>query len=226
FEVQLLHDGMSLESRPELAILNGANAALVGSEIVQFTTASLTAPGRYRLAGLLRGRLGTERFMAAHGAGTRFVLLNGAVVAIERTLGALGAPRQFKAVGPNESIAAVPASSFTYDGENLRPLSPVHVRADRAPNGDATLTWIRRSRQGFDWVDGADAPLAEESERYELDILNAGTVVRTIATTGPQAFYSAADQQADFGAPQAVLNLNLYQISATVGRGAPLNATL
>ena len=39
-----------LSSVTELAMLNGANAALVGNEIVQFQTATLLSSGRYRLS--------------------------------------------------------------------------------------------------------------------------------------------------------------------------------
>lgn len=32
---------------------------------------------------------------------------------------------------------------------------------------------MRRSRIGWDWIDGVDAPLGEESERYQVTILRA-----------------------------------------------------
>src|SRR5690606_27805468 len=72
--VRLLMPEMELESRPELAILNGANAALIEGEVLQFRNAELLPDGSYRLSGLLRGRRGTERHMT-HDAGARFILL-------------------------------------------------------------------------------------------------------------------------------------------------------
>ncbi len=69
-------------------------------------------------------------------------------------------------------------------------------------------------------------PLNEESERYELDILNGPSVVRTIAATSPTVAYTAAEQTADFGSPQAAVAVKVYQISAAVGRGRPVTATL
>jgi hypothetical protein len=53
----------------------GANACLIGSEIVQFRDASLVSAGVYTLKGLLRGRRGTEASMTGHASGERFVLL-------------------------------------------------------------------------------------------------------------------------------------------------------
>ncbi|GAB4154084.1 MAG: hypothetical protein Tsb0016_26440 [Sphingomonadales bacterium] len=225
-DVRVLHEGMSLESRPELAILNGGNAALVGHEIIQFTTVSQIAPAQYRLRNLLRGRLGTEHHIVDHGIGDRFIFLNGALAAIDTSLGALGSPRQFKAAGPNESLAAITAVDFTYDGTNLKPLSPVHLRASRAADGSLNLKWIRRSRQGFDWIAGADAPLGEESEAYEIDILSGGNVLRTLATSVSQAVYTAQQQLADFGALPSQIGVNIYQLSASVGRGQPLHAVI
>ena len=72
----------------------------------------------------------------------------------------------------------------------------------------------------------ADVPLAEESERYEIDILDGSTVRRTISTTSPSATYSAADQTADFGAPQSACTIRLYQIAAGYGRGTPRTAVV
>ena len=33
-----------------------------------------------------------------------------------------------------------------------------------------TLTWARRSRAGFRWIDAGDVPLVEESEAYRVTI--------------------------------------------------------
>ncbi|EPP14379.1 hypothetical protein G153_13114, partial [Megasphaera sp. BL7] len=52
--------GGSLESRQEMAVLNGANLCVIGEEMVQFKNAILIAEDTYRLSGLLRGRFGTE----------------------------------------------------------------------------------------------------------------------------------------------------------------------
>ena len=59
-----------------------------------------------------------------------------------------------------------------------------------------------------------------------MDVLNGGNVVRTIATSSPSFPYTAAQQTIDFGSPQSSINVALYQLSATVGRGFPAAATV
>ncbi len=73
--VALLHDGMWLQGRSDLALTAGDNAALLGDEIVQFGRAEALGGGRFRLSRLLRGRRGTEWAAGLHEPGERFVLL-------------------------------------------------------------------------------------------------------------------------------------------------------
>jgi hypothetical protein len=225
--VTLLRADMALESRSELTVLNGANAALVGGEIVQFRNAVLEGDGSYTLSGLLRGRRGTEWAMAGHAAGEDFVLLvAGGLRSIEFGLGALDKPYRYKPVSANATLAETEGQTFAYSGLNLRPLSPVHATGARDGDGALSIGWVRRTRIGGEWTDGADVPLGEESERYDIDILSGGSVVRTITATAPTASYDATQQIADFGACQALVSLRIHQISAAVGRGFPLDAIL
>ena len=225
--VTLFSADMTLESRPELAILNGANAALVGNEIIQFCTATLNMDGDWVLSGLLRGRRGTERHMASHSAGERFILLEAsAVMPIETTLGTMGRDDLYKGVSVGALIEDVTATAFTYTAENLKPFAPVHGCGVRDGSGNLTLSWIRRTRVGGDWLDGTDVPLSEETESYELDIMDDEVVVRTLTSSTATATYTAADQTTDFGAPQSTVTVRVYQLSAVAGRGAALQATL
>ncbi|EDX78910.1 hypothetical protein BBAL3_67 [Brevundimonas sp. BAL3] len=59
-----------------------------------------------------------------------------------------------------------------------------------------------------------------------MEVMNGATVVRTLSVTTPTAIYTAAQQTADFGAPQASIAVRIYQMSATVGRGRAALATL
>jgi hypothetical protein len=115
----------------------------------------------------------------------------------------------------------------------LRPFSVAHVdqpwRTPRSP-GDLTIRWTRRSRAlSADSWGAVDAPLAEETEAYEVEILDGGTVKRTLAASATSAIYSAAQQTADWGAllgPGDTLDVRIYQLSALIGRGAAKTATL
>ena len=217
--VQLLRADMTLESRPGLAVLNGANLAVLGGELVQFRDAVLQPDGSYTLSGLLRGRRGSEHLTGTHVAGERFVLLGGGLLSLSPTVADIGRPVLVKAVSINTALADAAAVPVTYTGANLKPLSPVHVAATRDGAGTLEIAWVRRTRYGGGWLDGADVPLGEESERYEVDILSGGIVVRTLATTVPAASYGAAEQVADFGAVQPAVDARVYQLSALVGRG-------
>ncbi len=225
--VMLLRADMALESMSELGVLNGANAAVIGDEIVQFTNAVLEVDGSYTLSGLLRGRRGTEASVGAHAAGERFVLLDAATIAeIAAATAWIGKSYDYKPVSVRATLGATVPQAFAYEGRNLKPFSPVHAAGARNAGGDLTLSWIRRTRQPGDWADGADVPLAEETEAYEVDILDGATVVRTLTASSSQAVYSASDQVADFGAAQPSVAVRIYQLSAVVGRGSPLDATL
>ena len=88
----------------------------------------------------------------------------------------------------------------TVGREALKPLSPVHVTARREAGG-IRIRWMRRTRVGGDGWDAADVPLGEEAERYEVEILGNGAVMRSLAVSDPAVFYAAAQEMADFGAP-------------------------
>jgi hypothetical protein len=225
-DVLLLGDA-ELHSTSELAMLNGRNAALVGQEIIQFQYAELISAGKYRLSGLLRGRLGTDWAVSGHTAGERFILLNQAVEKQVVASQLIGLSRLYKAVTLGQSVAAVEPVSYTHQGIGFKPLSPVQVRAVRNVGGDVNLSWVRRSRIDADWRDHVDVPLAEATELYDVEILDGAAVKRSFfALSSPVVTYSAAQQIADFGAPQSSISVRVYQLSNRVGRGYGANATV
>jgi hypothetical protein len=125
------------------------------------------------------------------------------------------------------------ATSFTPAGVGLRPFPVVHVEQPwRKPrtSGDLTIRWTRRSRalSAGSW-DAVDAPLAEEVEAYEVEILDGATLKRVLSTATTSAVYTAAQQTADWGAllgPGDTLDVRITQLSSLVGRGAPRTVTL
>ncbi|HEX8573364.1 MAG TPA: phage tail protein [Allosphingosinicella sp.] len=194
-EVELLNEAMWLESRDDSALAAGANLAALGDELIQFGVAEPLGERRFRLSRLLRGRRGTEWAGAVHEAGEPFALIEaGSLAAVDAPLGSLGGEARLVATGlgdPEGLTAARPVS-----GEALRPPSPVHLRAERLPNGDIELSWVRRSRDGWVWLSGSDTPLGEESEGYSLTL--AGSGFERVATVAePFHRYTAAEQAAD-----------------------------
>jgi len=211
----------TLESRPELDVLNGYNAAVIGSEIIQFRSATLVAANTYVLRGLLRGRLGTEEQVGSHTVGERFVLLEaGRIESMQASMAEWYAEKTYR-VGPaTKSVldTVYREVTFTNTGRMFQPWSVCHVATSRDGAGNLTITWIRRDRNGA-WLDNVDVPMSETSEMYEIDIMNESTIKRTLKVTAPNVTYTAADQIADFGTTQAFITVRIYQMSNIRGRG-------
>jgi len=223
----LLLGASTLQSVTPLAVLNGANAAMIGNELIQYTTATLVEPGKYVLSGLLRGRLGTEWAVSGHMAGDRFVLLDGNLGKMTMANNVIGLPRQYKPVSFGSTLPATNAQSFTYSGVALKPYSPVQIAGLRDGSGNLTLNWVRRTRLGGDWQDGIDVPLNETLEGYEVDIISGTDIKRTIAgLSAPNTTYSAAEQTTDFGSVQSSVVMDIYQLSGIAGRGYAARVTL
>jgi hypothetical protein len=226
-------DQGTLSSVTELALLAGANAAAVQNEdgeweVLQFQNAVLVAPATYELSLFLRGQAGTESAMRSPlAAGARFVVLDAAVARVDMTQDEVGLSYIWKCGPANRDLGhpSYVEVAHAFSGIGLRPLSPVHVRGARS-GGDLTISWTRRTRLGGDSWDAADVPLGEEEERYEVDIMSGATVKRTLTSTTSSVVYTAAEQTADFGAPQASVTVRAYQMSTVFGRGAPKHATV
>lgn len=221
-----------LESRTADAVLAGANAAAIGGhgfwEIVQFRDVEQLSETLYRLTGLLRGRRGTEHNVGLAEDGDRFVMLStGTLTRVVLDLSLVNKPMLYKAVAAGLPIDGAPTQEFTGEGEALKPFSPGWLAATRDPAGDITITWIRRGRIGQTLAPGADVPLSEEIEDYEVEIMSDdGEARRTISVLEEVALYTAAQQVVDFGAVQPEITVRVYQISAAVGRGHYSEAVL
>jgi hypothetical protein len=224
-DVELLSPLSDLQSRAAADVLAGANLALLGDELIQFSQVEILSARHYRLKGLLRGRRGTEHLMGSHAVGERFVLLDPLPAGRDGLpLAQIGQTVRFKAISPQEGLGDVSAQSLVFNAHALRPLSPVALKAGLQANGDTLCTWIRRSRAGFDWIDGVDAPLAEDSELYQISILAGGTVVRQVNSALGSYLYTSSQRAAD--TPLGTLSLKVSQISAQVGAGPAVTLSL
>ena len=215
-EVELLSDAMWLESRSEAAVLSGANLAVVGDEIVQFSEVEPLGARRFALTTLLRGRRGSAAVL--HPAGARFVLLDpDRMLGIDPGLEAVGRTLRLRAAGSGD--AATPAVLHAFAGNAVRPLSPVRLSC-RADGGDAVFGWVRRSRAGFAWADAVDAPLGEAAEQYAVEVMVAGQVVRMATVEAPAWRYIAADRTADRAGSGTQVAFSVVQLGALGGPAA------
>ncbi len=223
----------ALVSVSDEQMFSGRNAAALRGpdgawEIIAFANAELVAGGVYRLSRLLRG-LGGEDFLAQRmlAAGATFVLLDEAVTPLTSNPADIGAPLRWR-LGPaglDYSDPAYVEFQAAPTAKALMPYAPARAFAKRGADG-VTLSFIRRGRTGADLWPLLEVPLGEEREAYDVEILRAGLVLRTLSAAGPSVLYAGADETADFGSAQSVLDLRVYQVSATAGRGFPLAASL
>jgi hypothetical protein len=223
-----------LVSLSELDTLNGGNLAWVGpatgqgGEVVQFMTATLIAPGTYKLSELLRGRFGTEYAASTHAAGEVFVLLDPSVMGrSDFSSGDWNKDRLYKPVSVLSTLIDTAAQHFTNTGESKRCLTVMDVRGDRTGSGsDLIISWKRRSRLIVPGFGSGPQSLNEAAESYETDVVVGGNVKRTLASTQPSVTYTAALQAADGIAAGSPITVRIYQMSDVRGRGRQVQAAL
>ncbi|WP_423141042.1 phage tail baseplate protein [Parablastomonas sp. CN1-191] len=170
-EVTLVDPGMDLPPASLAQCLQGANRALVGEELLQFADAVPLGGGRWQLRGLLRGRGGTEAAIGGHQAGEAFILLDGTEVPLDPAIVGERPGVTIAAIGANDAEPA--HSAIAMAGATRRPLSPVHGRCVRPAGGGLALSWTRRARGAWQWLDGVETPLNEQSESYLVRFVGA-----------------------------------------------------
>jgi hypothetical protein len=225
----------ALASADDLAVLGGANALALQNadgdwEIVQFAAATLTAPKEWTLTRLLRGQCGTESAMRAPlAAGAQVVLLDGALQQLDLDRSEATLPFHY-AWGPSGKPLSDPSwqtAEEQFAAIGLRPYAPAQLAAQRS-GSDIQLSWVRRTRIGGDSWDQTDVPLAEDSEAYEVDILNgSGATLRTLSSSMSSLTYAAAQIATDFpsGLPSP-FRFAVSQLSTAFGRGTRAEASV
>ena len=158
----------SLADASPSQLAQGANRALLGSELIQFGEAEPLGGGLWRLSGLWRGRGGTEAAIGSHLPGEPFVLIDDRLTLLEA--GLVGDPAGTTIAAIGLADAEPVTSPIALAGIGWRPLAPVHGQALTGPAG-LSLRWTRRSRGGWRWDDGADQPLNEEREAYRVEFV-------------------------------------------------------
>lgn len=206
--VDLLRSDMVLVNVDDAGLFAGANAALVGAEIIQFGRAERLGPVRWRLSRLLRGRRGTEADAITHQANEPFLLLD------SDTMVPLDIPPGTQSVEVAANGVADPVdvhARCVVTGNALRPLSPVHLRSERRAGGGIRISWIRRSREGWRWLDLVDVPLGEEAERYRVRIETLSGPVE-YAVDVPELVLSAEIVDEAMGQGAAAIAVSIVQI--------------
>jgi GTA TIM-barrel-like domain/Putative phage tail protein len=223
----------ALQSRGNDAVLNGANLAVIGDgtsgnwEVFQFQDAQLIAPDTYWLTRRLRGQLGSDALMPdVWPAGSWFVLLDGVPGQIALSSAQRRIARHFR-IGPARRGYDDPSYvhlTEAFDGNGLRPYSPVHLKPVSRASGDIDISWVRRTRIDGDSWDQPEVPIGEEREQYLVRVMQGTAVLRETTVSQPFWSYGAAMQAAD--AVTAPARVRVAQVSARFGPGLFASADL
>lgn len=215
-----------LGSVGELSVLNGANAMAIGDgtsgnwEVFQFANAQIVAPDTYELSLRLRGQAGTDGIMPlVWPVGSMVVLLDLALTQIDLALSARGLARYYRIGGTARGFddPNVTLKIEAFDGIGLRPYPVAHLRATTEMSGDVMLSWRRRTRIDGDGWQVVDVPLGEESEAYQLRILQGATILAEYITSSAMFTYSAALRASD--GVTGPFRVEVAQISQRFGPG-------
>jgi len=214
-----------LESKPIAQILNGANMVMLKSpdgiwEILQFLEAEEIGQNQWRLSRLLRGQLGTEAAsLIEKPVGTPFVLFDGGVQSIGLQASEIGLELNWRIGAAGKSFSDEYFDTVKASGglQALKPLSPVHLKAERLGNGDLSFHWIRRGRIDADSWMGADIPLGEDAETYRIEVWRAEMRVRTLDVQTASWTYPNAAILAEVGTNS--FELRVAMLSAKIGAG-------
>lgn len=222
--VVLDNDTFEPSSSTDQQVLSGRENWIVvgGKEIVGFVNVAKTADRTFNLTRLLRGRRNTEQWISEHAVGEKVLFIkDGNSIFFELGGAALGKEGTFRSVPLGGSLidSAEGQVKFEIAGLSVKPFGPtVTTRSRKDPSpGDGTfrIRWRRRTQVPFRMLSGVEPPLHEEGfERYQILIIDAGVVVRTIFI-GDRTFYnySKARQVADFGTEQFSLTFSIYQMA-------------
>ncbi|WP_421729732.1 baseplate multidomain protein megatron [Brevundimonas sp.] len=224
-------EGGAPSSLSEKAVLGGANVLAVetalGWEIIQFRDAVLTAPGVWRLSGLLRAQQGTDGEMRAGAAtGGVVVFLNTAPTRVSVSSEERHASLIWRAgpAGGPPGGAGVTERVETMRGVFYRPWSPAHLRVAPEPGGLA-LSWIARSRLKGDAWDGEIS--ASDPQRFRVRVLDGAVVKRSFEVENAEALYAAAARAADFpGGPGPGAVVGVAQYGAGWGWGVETSVSI
>lgn len=217
-EVTLARGDMQLANADDADLLAGANLAIAGGELFQFGHAAPLGEGRWRLTRLLRGRRGSG---AGAMPGMAFAMIDDpALLPVGDAAlnpGAGGAVT----IGATGAAAAITVPILSA-GAAQRPLAPVQLRSAWQADGGLLISWIRRSRTGFDWRDGVDVPLDAGVEAYVVRVI-AGAINDELTCAEPQLALPATDIAAWRAAGATGVVVAVSQVGA-LAASAPVTA--
>lgn len=230
--VELFHG--SLTSITEEEMIFGSNAAILGDEVIGFssvTQLTQTTPGRNRYtlnAPLLRARLNSDNIggsingVTSHQIGERFVLLNQAGIVFESLpITTKGTVRYYKVVPNGVAVADVSSFPFTVELHNIEPWAPVSPRyittTDPVLGAGVRIFWNRRHRVPPPYSHTPNnVPLQEPSEQYEVEFSNTAGGVPLLTVLTANTVFLTDSQRTTVGL-NSTFFIKVSQISQFIG---------
>jgi hypothetical protein len=205
------------------------NLCLIGTEIIQFLTATLISTNTYKLSGFLRGLYGTHTVKNINGSlPTIFKLINTNLVPINLPSSYNNTDIFLKSVSFGVDEASSNTLELIYKPSSLIPLAPSHAIKIKQPNGDFLIKWVRSNRWDYQLTDNYTTPLTETEEKYMIKVYKNSSLAEdtsTIFYTNTQSFLlTAALQTSIWGAPLTSPVVDIAQVSSTVGEGNLIRA--
>lgn len=158
-----------LESASLADMMNRANLAIVGNELLNLGAVEEVEPQVWEVSSWLRGRKGSE--VTAHPAGERFVLMQRQFLFfIDAELFELGRELTFRVTSFGSDQSHVETATFT--GQSQTERQPGYLRATRS-GGNLTITWQGAGRLGGSTQVG----MGQHFDGYQVTI--GGTVHKT-----------------------------------------------
>lgn len=217
----------------------GQNCIAVGFgsswEYIYFRDVTVLSPKTVLLKGLIRAQRGSDQYVDHSDTRNVAVLVASASSSFNLQLdytvfwplSTVGSTYRYSSLGQPASRGAL-VEDDTLKGNALYPWAPCQLKAALAAGNDLNLSWKRRDRRATKgtWVTSPPV-MSETSERYDLEILNGTTVVRTLTDlTTPSYTYTSANQTTDgFAPPLTSLSYRVYQ-KGQLGRGFPRKETV
>jgi hypothetical protein len=152
---------------------------------------------------------GTTYVAASNYSDGRCFIGRDSITATQYFSGSMDEIRITKGVGRYASNFIVPSAAFPETSQT-------------------TISWDRRTRLAKNFTNGY-VPLGEAVESYSVDVWSDNTysvLKRTLTSASPSVDYSNALQTTDFGSVPATLYIDVYQVSAAIGRGTKLRGAV
>ena len=212
----------------DLAVYNGANLCMIGSELIAFRYATLTGVDAYgnkiyKLTRLLRGLRGTEWAIPEHTDEELFVLIDNSLIEIPFPMNERGRERVYRFVsyGSDESkakdqvitpylINLVPWRVAHPAGAKLGSTNDYGFSWTERPSFDNELQAFRQSTKDSDWAGWTVAVLNPS---------NLDEVKYTEHVVEPNFTFTEALQLQAFGSLQSCVYLKIVTMSRNVGGG-------